>query len=447
MPKKPKKQKFSAKQLIKRQLSTPTKSETKSKEKPVLPHSSYSASDIYNTYINGHESPQPERNSPLDSPNFSGKGKARTTSPLVDDTRAKSPHGGSRPTSPRGGSRPTSPMQIILPILELGFSWPRRKKGKNKNSRMSIMPENGESSSPNLEDGGYHSQGSQEDDRKCVSPLTTSVTTPPAIEEEEEEEEVRQTFQECSKVILGSPARDDCVSPASDNSIDVDSVMASLDNVIQEILDSDDDVKDSTESDLDEKNDTEFSEINEFDPNGLVSPINNLEKEKSKSHLDIPENLKYLSDSKENQSGSMPDIMMTSQSPECEQETDLNKTSPEKTHPKAYEDRSMSMYELPNGIIKDGKGTIPKRVRFNMNHLPLRKSKSCDVQYLFEQQTASEVKMYENKIIIQRAEIIKVDGYPDKSIAIEMDSFEGIALVCWLMILIENYRSLIFLSG
>ncbi|XP_021339321.1 pleckstrin homology domain-containing family G member 5-like isoform X2 [Mizuhopecten yessoensis] len=255
MPKKPKKAKILAKQLT-RQTSTPIMSVFNKKSKANFSHHPHSASEIFG----------------IDT-----EGVAREPSP------------------PSGGSRPTSPINMIIPLLEYGFSWPRRKspfsKSSNKKTVVEIAsPDSGCPASP-INENDLYSESSLENG----SCLTFTSRSP------------------------------ECSSPSSDkeNALpDIDAVIASLDDVIDE-EDSDDD----------------------------IPGVGNLNKQKSLSDTAVSTNETKKDFFKEADQDTLD---------ENEKRDVLNELSP------------------INGIIKEGRGSNSKRVRFSLDHQPLRKARSLD---------------------------------------------------------------------
>ncbi|XP_069114478.1 pleckstrin homology domain-containing family G member 5-like isoform X3 [Argopecten irradians] len=264
MPKKTKKAKILAKQLS-RQTSTPIMSVFNRKStKGTFPHHPHSASEIFGMDTEGENDVD------------------RATSPITS------------PSPPTGGSRPTSPINMIIPLLEYGFSWPRRKSPFSKSSNKS----------------------------KPAAEIASPDSGCPASPENVFYSENPVDNGNCMNFTSRSP---DCSSPSSDkeNALpDIDAVIASLDDVIDE-EDSGDDI------------------LN----------VGNLTKAKSLSDSTICTPEKKKDCFQENGQDS---------SDENEKRDVLNELSP------------------INGIIKEGKGSNSKRVRFSLDHSPLRKAKSLD---------------------------------------------------------------------
>ncbi|XP_033763522.1 uncharacterized protein LOC117344805 [Pecten maximus] len=295
MPKKTKKAKILAKQLT-RQTSTPIMSVFNRKSsKGSFPHHPHSASEIFGMDSEG------------------------------DVERVPSP--------PSGGSRPTSPINMIIPLLEYGFSWPRRKSPFSKSS--SKTKPAAEIASP---------------DSGCpASPENVLYSENPL---------------ENGSCINFTPRSPDCSSPSSDkeNTLpDIDAVIASLDDVIDE-EDSGDD----------------------------ISTLGNLTKTKSLSDttLSTPEKKKDCFKESEQDF-----------SDENEKRDVLNELSP------------------INGIIKEGRGSNSKRVRFSLDHSPLRKAKSLD---FIKSMVVREPCLWD--VTVKMIDIRPADG-DKESECTELDSF------------------------
>ncbi|XP_060071325.1 uncharacterized protein LOC132551228 [Ylistrum balloti] len=260
MPKKNKKTKILAKKLT-RQTSTPIMSVFNRKStKGNFPHHPHSASELFEMETEGEN----------------------------DIERVPSP--------PTGGSRPTSPINMIIPLLEYGFSWPRRKSPFSKSSKTKSVVE---IASP---DSGCPASPENEKDLYSENPLENGT---------------------CLSFTTRSP---DCSSPSSDkeNALpDIDAVIASLDDVIDE--------EDSGED---------------------ILNVGNLTKAKSLSESTLSTN--------ENKKECFKEEIGQDSSDENEKRDVLNELSP------------------INGIIKERRGSNSKRVRFSLDHAPLRKAKSLD---------------------------------------------------------------------
>lgn len=294
MPKKTKKTKILAKQFS-RQMSTPTKSVNSKKSKVnSFPHHPNSASDIFRMGADD----------------------------VVRD-----------PSPPTGRSRSTSPINIILPLLEYGFSWPRRKSPFAKSSSNKTVTSPVDLVSL---DSGCPSSPSNESDVFSPTPMENGS---------------------CLPFDILSPNGSSPSSDMENAQPDIDAVIASLDDVIDEV-DSDDD----NGSDKDSGSDNDFS-------------------------------VKKMDDS---------EVVMVTNDPLDDDET-----------------KDM-LNELPpiNGIIKEGKGSNSKRVRFSIEHPALRKARSLE---FIKNHVVKEPCSW--NIVVRMVDIQPGDGDTAGTMVTELESF------------------------
>lgn len=315
MPRKSKRKGFNK---IQRQFSTPEKSTTKKKK---LPHSSNSATEL--TRFN-------------EEAEFNN-------------------------TPPTGNSRPTSPINFILPLLENGFSWPRRKSPfkssqNDKNVRSPLL------SSP---DSGYPSSPTQDD---CY------------LGTKEEKDE---------KQVIKLVPREPCISPLSDEenkriSNDIEDIIASLDDAINE---------DTSEDDLLENGKIDVSEddakIDASSDDGKID----------------------LSSDEGRIDASSDDGKIDASSDDCELYNGDDKVN-------EIEDKKDYMDDITNTKVKDNKGTISKKVRFKLNHPPLRKCKSVE-EYPYYLNNDP----HEWEVTVQKVDIRRLPGNEEGSECIVLETF------------------------
>ncbi|KAJ8319962.1 hypothetical protein KUTeg_001549 [Tegillarca granosa] len=320
----PRKNKRKGLNKIQRQLSTPTKSSTKKKK---LPHSSHSATEL--TQFN-------------EEAEFNN-------------------------TPPAGNSRPTSPINFILPLLENGFSWPRRKSPfkssqNDKNVRSPLL------SSP---DSGYPSSPTQDD---CY--LGTS---------NEEKEE---------KQIIKLVPREPCISPLSDEenkriSNDIEDIIASLDDAINEDT-SEDDILENGKIDVSEDD----GKIDASSDDGKID----------------------LSSDEGRIDASSDDGKIDASSDDCELYNGDDKD-------KGIEDKKDYMNDINNTKVKDNKGTISKKVRFKLNHPPLRKCKRIE-----EYPNDISTDPHEWEVTVRKVDIRKLHDNEEASECVVLETFK--IMVC-----------------
>lgn len=267
MPKKSKPKKI--KVLAARQLSTPEKPDSKKKVK--LTRQSHSSSEIYQLQTNSS----------------------------VDDDNVDTP--------PLSNSRPTSPLNFFLPILEYGFSWPRRKsplklatdQKRVRSPLLSSSPDSGLPNSPASVYDDLFSPPNETKKNKEVLSLPEPDRNPSPL-----------------SMVLEHNSSSSCSDGETENQ-DLRSVLEALDYVIQR-----------------EHDDKEH-------------PYTTI-KHDSSDEEDTSDTLNNNQDSSNNTSDS---VNNESPSNSCD--------SPSKS-PKGLEHL--------NGIIKDGKGSVSKRVRFNIDN-------------------------------------------------------------------------------
>ena len=323
MPKKnktPKKTKEKGKKILARNLSVPE--DKKKKEKNELKRSAHSASEIY----------QLRRQDSVDD--------ANSPTPPIQNGRPISP--------PQQNSRPTSPLNFFLPILEYGFSWPRRKspfknQGENKNIRSPILssPDSGHASSPVCDDSIF--SPSREEGEIYINRRQRALS-PVALFKERNVSPlsiVLETESQCS------------AEEQNASSKEVDAVMDALDDAISGSFD--------------------FENENE-----------------SKS-----------CDNKTSGSGSSDDSEVSA----------INEASSQ---------NEASFRESLGGImIKDGKSSVSKRVRFSLENRSLRKSKSCEII-----RTLSEPCVF--AVTVKCVEILPSSDNGEGSKSVEIDSFQAL---------------------
>ncbi|XP_061162670.1 pleckstrin homology domain-containing family G member 5-like isoform X2 [Saccostrea echinata] len=277
MPKKSKPKKIKVQAA--RQLSSPEKSASKKKIK--LTRQSHSSSEIYQLQANSS----------------------------VDDDNVDTP--------PLSNSRPTSPLNFFLPILEYGFSWPRRKSplklaSEQKRVRSPLLPSSPDSGLPNSPVSAY-------DD--LFSPSTENKKDKEILSVPEPDRNPSPL-----SMVLEHNSSSSC-SDGETESQDLRSVLEALDYVIQREHDDKEHPYTTIKHDSSEDEDTSDALNNQDSPNNTSDSPNN----------ESPSNT-------------------------CD--------SPSKS-PKSLEHM--------NGIIKDGKGSVSKRVRFNIDKSEVKKGRNCDI--------------------------------------------------------------------
>nr|XP_022337376.1 pleckstrin homology domain-containing family G member 5-like isoform X6 [Crassostrea virginica] len=268
MPKKSKPKKIKVQAA--RQLSSPEKSVSKKKVK--LTRQAHSSSEIYQLQTNSS----------------------------VDDDNVDTP--------PLSNSRPTSPLNFFLPILEYGFSWPRRKSPlklaadqKRVSCRSPLLSSSPDSGLPN-------SPVSVHDD--LFSPSSDVKRNKEGLSVPEPDRNPSPL-----SMVLEHNSSSSCSDGETDNQ-DLRSVLKALDYVIER-----------------EHDDKEH-------------PYTTI-KHDSSDEEDTSDALNNNRDSSNNNSDS------------------VNNESPSNTCDSPS--KSPKNFDHLNGIIKDGKGSVSKRVRFNID--------------------------------------------------------------------------------
>lgn len=315
----PRKKKQKAKNLN-RQLSTPELKSEKAGKKKKLP-SVHSAGDIYKyDYDADYETPK------------------------------------------KSNSRPTSPIPFFMPILEYGFSWPRRKSPFRSNSS----------------------------EKNVVSPLSSPDSgfpgSPCQVVPTNEINEVDHLSS--SNGILSSDTGDSDKDKESDKeNLEVDYVIASLDDIIEN-EESDPEIcmreisSELREISLDKTEDesvnidtieSETFSVRRFQVKELILDYENKKNEKSDQTIFSMNGLQNeFSDSHSNQ---IDHYCALSKSDGC-----LNESQNYSSELKDSTTSLNSTNGILNPIIKEGKvSSSGKKVRFNIDPHPIRKAVSCNV--------------------------------------------------------------------
>jgi hypothetical protein len=220
-------------------------------------------------------------------------------------------------TPPLSNSRPTSPLNFFLPILEYGFSWPRRKSplklaSEQKRVRSPLLSSSPDSGLPNSPVSNYDDLFSPTaEDRKDKEIL--SVPEP-------------DRNPSPLSMVLEHNSSSSC-SDGETDSQDLRSVLEALDYVIEHEHDDKEHPYTTIKHDFTDDEDTSDTINNRNSSNNTSNSPNN----------ESPSNTCDL----------------------------LSK--------------SQKSLEQLNGIIKDGKGSVSKRVRFNIEHCEVKRGRKSDL--------------------------------------------------------------------